>query len=480
MIDDILTSEETDFTEDACGALLIVPPARVVGGISSNRDKDTLQVDVRGSKYVKARLWSKGGLTGTFCLGEILNCGFGCGLTGIVANQVDNVYDPVALGSNGALGLWPLDFPGVQKLHNMQLAGSGNYELIIDTAKPPTPNPVKLNTSLEPAGSLRVNATVNTSPIGGEAPTDIRFWANGVGFIQTLAIAKNVSFSWTPPEGYCGSRGLRAQLLAGDHPLSAATSLNPTLANISTRSQVGTGDQVLIGGFIITASTPKRVLLRAIGPSLPVAGALADPILELHDESGQVLAANDNWRDGNAKGIADTETPPSNEKESAIVTTLDPGSYTVVVRGVGDATGIALVEVYDLDQTVDSKLVNISTRGFVGAGDNVMIGGVIVLGDVQSDLLLRAIGPELSGQSVAGALQDPKLELYDKNGALLSSNDNWKETQQAAVEATGIPPKDNRESAIMASLAPGAYTAIVRGKNDTTGVALVEVYNVTP
>ncbi|MEO6971671.1 MAG: hypothetical protein ABI217_12355 [Chthoniobacterales bacterium] len=244
---------------------------------------------------------------------------------------------------------------------------------------------------------------------------------------------------------------------------------------------VGTGDNVLIGGFIITGTEAKEVVVRAIGPSLPLTGVLGDPVLELHDSTGATIATNDNWQDSaNKQAIIDAGFAPTNEKESAILMTLEPGSYTAIVQRVGGTTGIALVEVYDLDRTVDSKLANISTRGAVQTGDNVMIGGLIILGSTNTDVLVRAIGPELTAFGVNGALEDTTLELHDKNGALLTSNDDWKETQQSAIAATGLAPKDDRESAILMTLAPDSYTAIVRGKNGTTGVALVEVYNVSP
>jgi len=161
------------------------------------------------------------------------------------------------------------------------------------------------------------------------------------------------------------------------------------------------------------------------------------------------------------------------------VATLAPGAYTAIVSGKSGGTGIGLVEAYDLDQAADSQLANISMRGFVDTGDNVMIGGVII-GGTTSNVLVRAIGPELTAAGVAGSLEDTTLELHDKDGLMIASNDNGKETQQAAIEATGIPPTDDRESAILMTLEPNNYTAIVRGKNDTVGVALVEVYNVSP
>ncbi len=262
----------------------------------------------------------------------------------------------------------------------------------------------------------------------------------------------------------------------------------PTLLNISTRANVLTGDNVLIGGFIVTGNAPKKVLLRAIGPSLTpfgVSDALADPVLELHKPDGTVVT-NDNWKDTQESEIEATNIAPSNNLESAILVTLDPvdpavpgsGAYTAIVKGTNDGTGVALVEAYDLDEGADSQLANISTRGFVQGGDNVMIGGVII--GSTSDVLVRAIGPELTQYGISNALEDTTLELHDRDGALITSNDDWKDSQQTEIEATGIPPSDDRESAVLMTLQPSSYTAIVRGKNNTTGVALVEVYKIAP
>jgi hypothetical protein len=250
-----------------------------------------------------------------------------------------------------------------------------------------------------------------------------------------------------------------------------------TLGNISTRLRIQTGDNAMIGGFIITGTEPKTVIVRGIGPSLTVPGALADPVIEVHGSSGQLLATNDNWNDSlTRQQIIDSGLAPANDLESALWGIINPGAYTVVVRGRNDATGIGLFEVYDLDQTVDSKLANISTRGFVETGDNVMIGGTIILGTDQARVLLRAIGPSLANFGVPNALGDPILELYDGNGALIAVNDDWRNDQEAEIIATGIPPSNDRESAIVRDLAPGNYTAIVRGSNNTTGVALIEAY----
>jgi len=259
---------------------------------------------------------------------------------------------------------------------------------------------------------------------------------------------------------------------------SATPTMTPgTFGNISTRLRVETGDNVLIGGFIITGTQPKKVIIRAIGPSLSslFPGALADPFLELRDSSGVLIRSNDNWRSDQEAEIIATTIPPSNDLESAIVATLpaNNSAYTAIVRGVNGGTGIGVVEAYDLNQAVDSKLANISTRGLVQTEDNVLIGGLIVLGQNPLRVIVRAIGPSLS---VSGALEDPTLELHDGNGATLASNDNWRSDQEAEIIATTIPPSNDLESAIVRNLAPGNYTAIVRGVNGTTGVALVEAY----
>jgi len=240
---------------------------------------------------------------------------------------------------------------------------------------------------------------------------------------------------------------------------------------------VETGDNVLIGGFIITGTQPKKVIVRALGPSLPLAGALADPVLEIRNSSGGLIASNNNWRSDQQAELIATGIPPANDLESAIVATLpaNNSAYTAIVRGVNNGTGIGLVEAYDLDRTVDSRLANISTRGLVQTGDNVLIAGTIVLGQISQRVLVRAIGPSLP---VPGALGDPTLELRDGNGGLIRSNDNWRSDQEAEIIATTIPPSNDLESALVATLPANgaAYTGIVRGVNGTTGVAVVEVY----
>lgn len=270
---------------------------------------------------------------------------------------------------------------------------------------------------------------------------------------------------------------------AAPTPTPAPPKTPAQLQNISTRARVLNGDNVLIGGFIITGTDPKKVIVRALGPSItangaPLPGRLANPILELH--AGNTVVTNDDWKSDQQTEILGTGLAPSSDLESAIVRTLSPGQYTAIVRGVGGGTGIALVEVYDLSQTSASLLANISSRGFVDINDNVMIGG-FTIGPVDRGnprLVVRALGPSLTNSGVATPLQNPTLELHDGSGTLISSNDDWPtDPNSSFVVANGLAPADTRESAIFTTLTPGQYTAIVRGVGNTTGIGLVEVYN---
>jgi hypothetical protein len=270
------------------------------------------------------------------------------------------------------------------------------------------------------------------------------------------------------------------------------------LGNISTRSLVQTGDNVMIGGFIVQGTQSKRVILRAIGPELTQFGiqnAMADPTLELHNAAGALIAFNDDWPITVIGGIITSDQTldilnsghaPRNPLESAIIADLPPGRYTAIVRGFDNTTGVALAEVYDLSPSNASILGNVSTRSFVQTGEDVMIGGFIVQGTESKNVIIRAIGPELSQHGVPNFLADPTLELHNENGALIASNNDWQHTiiggiitqsQVQDIQNSGHAPTDPSESAIIANLPPGNYTAIVRGVNSTTGVALVEVYD---
>ncbi len=274
-----------------------------------------------------------------------------------------------------------------------------------------------------------------------------------------------------------------------------------TLGNVSTRAFVQTGDNVVIGGFIVQGTEPKRIIIRAIGPELTqygVPNVLANPTLELHDGTGALIASNDNWQHTIIGGIITSDQrgdirnsgyAPADGRESAIIADLPAGNYTAIMRGVNDTTGVALVDVYGLSPETNSILANISTRSFVQTGDNVMIGGFIVQGAQPKSVIVRAIGPELTQYGVPNVMVNPTLEVYDANGALIASNDNWRTTiiggvitsdQVGDIRNSGYAPGDGRESAIIADLPPGNYTAILRGVNNTTGVALVEVYDLNP
>jgi hypothetical protein len=259
----------------------------------------------------------------------------------------------------------------------------------------------------------------------------------------------------------------------------AATAPTDQLLNIATRLPVQTGDNVLIGGFIITGTQPKKVLILGIGPSLAqfFSGSLSNPTLELY-QGNTLLQANDDWKESQAE-IQATGLQPSNDLESAIVRTLDPGSYTAILRGKGDATGIGVVQAYDLNQDAQSKFGNIATRGFIDSGDNAMIGGFIIgpTGGTTTTVVIRAIGPSLANFGITGALQDPTLELHDGNGAAIAFNDNWKDDTNKSRVPQSLQPSDQRESVLYRVLAPGNYTAVMRGSGNTTGIGLVEIYN---
>jgi uncharacterized protein YkwD len=271
-----------------------------------------------------------------------------------------------------------------------------------------------------------------------------------------------------------------AGLLNAKVDFVAPVATTPTvLANLSSRLPVGTGDNVLIAGFIITGPQDKKVIIRAIGPSLGLPDQLANPTLELYSGLTQ-LALNDDWMDSTQAekdAIIASNIPPTKDFESAIVRSLpaNGAGYTAVVRGLNNSTGIGVVEVYDLDRAADSKLANIATRGFVQTGDDVLIAGTIVLGQTSQKVVIRAIGPSLS---IAGKMADPTLQLVDGNGTQVAFNDNWRSDQEVDITASGVAPTNDVEPAIVATLSGNgsSYTAIVRGAGGSTGIAVVEVY----
>ena len=261
------------------------------------------------------------------------------------------------------------------------------------------------------------------------------------------------------------------------------------VGNVSTRLPVGADDNVLIEGFIVQgpAGSTKKIIVRAIGPSLApfgIADALANPTLEIHDATGATIATNDDWQTTQVGGlitgdqsaeISASQLAPSNDLESAIIANLAPGSYTAVVRGLGNTTGTGVVDAYDISAASPARLANIATRGLIQPGDKLMIAGFIVQnGPVRA--VIRAIGPSLLAFGITNALADTTLQLRDQNGLIVLENDDWKTDQQQELENTGLQPTNDLEAAIVVTIQPGQYTAQVRGKNETTGIGVVQVY----
>ena len=319
---------------------------------------------------------------------------------------------------------------------------------------------------IAPNGAKTPFASGLTEPFGAAV--------DGAGSLFVADHSLAAIFKYTPA-------GARSTFATGLHSPTFLSIEPPTgsALNISTRAKVLTGDNLLIGGFIVSGPGQKNVILRGIGPSLPsagVAGALLDPTLELRNHAGALVAMNDNWKDTQQAAIVNTHIPPNDERESAIVAMLSPGAYTVIERGKGNTIGVGLVEIYDLASAATAKLSNISSRAFVGAGNDVAIAGFI-LGGNGAKVLIRGLGPSLRQSGITNALANPTLELRDANGQLLLANDNWKSNQAIAIQATTIPPTNDFESAIVTALPNGQYTAILKGQNGGTGVGLIEVFN---
>ena len=298
---------------------------------------------------------------------------------------------------------------------------------------------------------------------------------------------KNFSASSTDQRGFARIVDLTGDRYpnAGDGTDIGAVELAPVIArNLSARAKIEPAHHVLIAGFIVTGTVPKKVVIRGLGPSLQAAnvtGVLNDPELELRASNGTLMRGNDNWQDDPAQAgeIQAAGLAPTRTQESAIVLTLAPGTYTAIVRGKSNTSGVGLVEVYDVDYAT-SELANVSTRGVVQSGDNVMIGGFILgPGDGNTNLILRALGPSLASLGINNSLADPTLDVRDANGNQIGFNDNWQDdsVKAAQISAKGLAPTSDNESALSLTLAPGHYTAIVRGKNNGTGIGLAEIYN---
>jgi hypothetical protein len=318
---------------------------------------------------------------------------------------------------------------------------------------------------------LHLIVKFNNDPAGDYGDWDSPVCPQNHPLVQNAfnCLGQSPEISATSPEG------IALDVIGYD--LVTDSGSNGVLGNISTRLPVGTGDNVLIAGFQITGSSSKQLVVRALGPSLAQFGltnVLADTTLELHDGTGAIIATNDDWQDAANANSIPSALRPANRLESALLVTLGRGAYTAVLRGYNNGTGIALAEVYDTS-IGSTQLSNISTRGFVQTGDNVMIAGLVVQSS-NKPVIVRALGPTLTSFGISNALPDPTLSLYDANGVLLVFNDDWRDTQESSISGTGLAPPNDLESAIEGTLAPGSYTAIVRGYDNATGNGLVEVY----
>jgi hypothetical protein len=287
-------------------------------------------------------------------------------------------------------------------------------------------------------------------------------------------------FYGTPSGGTVTSIGESVTIAFTNNPGSSPTPPPHALQNSSTRLRIQTGENVLIGGFIVRGGT-KKIEIRAIGPSLTqssVTGVVANPTLELYDSSNTLIASNDDWVNSDQRrAIADSRLAPLSSQEAAIIASLAEGSYTAIVRGASSSSGVGLVEIYDLDNAASIHLKNLATRGRVETGENVMIGGFILGGSVSTNVIVRGLGPSLANAGISGALANPSLELYNGQGTLIDSNDDWTSSaNKTAISNAGLAPTNDLESAVYDSVAAGNYTAIVRGVNSSSGVGLVEIY----
>jgi uncharacterized delta-60 repeat protein len=400
-----------------------------------------------------------------------------------------NVF-ALALQHNGqiVLGGRFVQYAGINRTFIARVSSSG----LLDQGYNPIPDDWVQSLAVEPDDRILVGGFFTS--------------INGVGRSRIARLNTNGSVDTTfdPGLGFLGSltndatqvRSIALQqfgrVLAGGIFTSFDNSLRTNIVrifegsasfqNLSGRAHVLTGDQILIDGFIVEGSENKTVLIRGLGPSLAGFGILnflANPTLSLFDHTATLIAANDNWQTAANSNQIPVGLRPTDPRESAILTTLQPGAYTAFLQGKGASTGIGLAEIYDVDPSVNAQVTNLSARAFVGSGNDVLIGGIIIGGGPTGSMqrvLIRALGPSLGNAGVASSLANPTLSLRDANGNVIANNDNWQDSQQADIAATGKAPPNTKESAILALLAPGNYTAIEAGKNGTTGVGLIEFY----
>ena len=410
-----------------------------------------------------------------------LDSAFGPGSYHLELIGSQGVHHPVDLTLTG--NIYPAEIP---KLNNSNFK---NGQLVVNAAAPVTLtwNSFADRDSFDDVIILTITDTSRAIVLRNVLPASATSKTLPANFLkpENSYIAELTFFKVSFLSGnIAGSTGLAGFATATKIFLSTSSRMPVSgFGNISTRGFVGTGENVLISGFIITntdTTSKLRVVLRAIGPTLAMAGIgspLLDPTITLLNGQNQVIATNDDWRStAGAAQITAAQLAPKDNRESALLRDLPAGNYTAIVSGKNNLTGVGLAEVYNLGSDGNAKLANISTRGQVSTGERILIGGLITVGPLSHKVVFRAIGPSLAAHGVTGALANPNLELVNGQGTTISFNENWKDTQRAEIEATQLQPTDDKESAIVVTLATGNYSAIVRGHGDTTGVAVVEAY----
>ncbi|MEY2519866.1 MAG: hypothetical protein QOF24_1625 [Verrucomicrobiota bacterium] len=385
-----------------------------------------------------------------------------------------------------SVSVCPDDRFAANAFDHLSTIGISNFEVIQTTGPaegPRSPGAPAVDAGpdqfLEAPATISLNAAVNDP--SGKAALLWKVYSGPAGVALANANQASTTATISTPGTYTFvfSADDAVHAVAYDAVVVRVTG-HDALANISTRVQVGTSNNVAIAGFIVVGNAAKQVVVRGLGPSLTgagVLGALADPVLELHGADGALLLRNDDWQETQAQALSDAGFAPTNNFESALLTTLSPGIYTAILQSNDGSPGIGLLEVYDLQQSPSSKLANISTRGLVGTGQNVMIGGTIVTGPDAGRVVFRALGPSLAANQIANPLSDPQLEIFNANGNKIGGNNNWKDTQSGLIAATGLAPTNDLESAILIDLSPGAYTAVVSIASGAAGVGLVEAYH---
>jgi subtilisin family serine protease len=456
-----------DYPDSYAAAATVQPTSATQGSLFNGTDQDWFRI----SFPAKGR-WMIGTSGTTDTVGEVY------GPDGVTLYGTNDDFAPPANLNFGMAFIVP-------SAQTVLVRVTGYRDAVVQTTGPYT-----LLSTFVPTQTLSVtrlgngSGTVTSSPAGIDCGSTCseEFDANSSVTLNVAVSAGSAFAGWS---GACSGTGacvvsMNAAKSVNATFVSAVTT--PRLGNISTRMQVLTGNDVMIGGFIIGGASTKTIVVRARGPSLipyGITNALSNPMLQLVRSSDQVtIAANDDWGSAvNAGAIAASGFAPANPLEAAILMTLQPGAYTAIVTGAGGGTGVGIVEVFEVDHP-EVPLINISTRGQVLTGNDVMIGGFVIQGSGAQTVVVRARGPSLIPYGITNALSNPSLQLVrSSDQTTIAVNDNWGSAANAtALSASGFAPANSLEAAILITLDPGAYTAIVTGAGGGTGVGIIEVF----